>query len=186
MAVMSEYLWFVIVGAFVAFAFGWGNGANDLANGFATSVGSKTLTMGQAVMIAIVFDFLGAILLGRVVTSTIASGVADINAFIGNPEVYAYGMICACTAGSFWLAVASRIGVNVSGTHFIEKPEAYIQELNTLFALLQENTILTIGQNDVFDGSVTCNSNVTAAITAGTLVPCMAPKLAGAGTEFIM
>ncbi|BFI29884.1 solute carrier family 20 (sodium-dependent phosphate transporter) [Marchantia polymorpha subsp. ruderalis] len=119
MAVMSEYLWFVIVGAFVAFAFGWGNGANDLANGFATSVGSKTLTMGQAVMIAIVFDFLGAILLGRVVTSTIASGVADINAFIGNPEVYAYGMICACTAGSFWLAVASRIGVNVSGTHFI-------------------------------------------------------------------
>lgn len=71
--------------------------------------------------IAIVFDFLGAILLGRVVTSTIASGVADINAFIGNPEVYAYGMICACTAGSFWLAVASRIGVNVSGTHFIGK-----------------------------------------------------------------
>ncbi|BBN07363.1 hypothetical protein Mp_4g03210 [Marchantia polymorpha subsp. ruderalis] len=50
MAVMSEYLWFVIVGAFVAFAFGWGNGANDLANGFATSVGSKTLTMGQAVL----------------------------------------------------------------------------------------------------------------------------------------
>ncbi|BBN07151.1 solute carrier family 20 (sodium-dependent phosphate transporter) [Marchantia polymorpha subsp. ruderalis] len=119
MAAMPEYLWFVIVGAFVAFAFGWGNGANDLANGFATSVGSKTLTMGQAVLIAIVFDFLGAILLGRVVTSTIASGVADLNSFLGNPEVYAYGMICACTAGSFWLAVASRIGVNVSGTHFI-------------------------------------------------------------------
>ncbi|BBN07402.1 solute carrier family 20 (sodium-dependent phosphate transporter) [Marchantia polymorpha subsp. ruderalis] len=119
MAVMSEYLWFVIVGAFVAFAFGWGNGANDLANGFATSVGSKTLTMGQAVLIAVVFDFLGAILLGRVVTSTIASGVADLNSFLGNPEVYAYGMICACTAGSFWLAVASRVGINVSGTHFI-------------------------------------------------------------------
>lgn len=71
----------------------------------------------QCLQIAILFDFLVAILLGRVVTSTIASGVADLNSFLGNPEVYAYGMIC--TAGSFWLSVASRIGVNVSGTHFI-------------------------------------------------------------------
>ncbi|KAG0557498.1 hypothetical protein M758_11G131600 [Ceratodon purpureus] len=117
--VLPEYLWFVVIGAFVAFGFGWGNGANDLANGFATSVGSRTLTMKQAVLIAIVFDFLGAMLLGRVVTNTIANGVADINSFSANPEVYAYGMICACAAGTFWIAVASRLGVNVSGTHFI-------------------------------------------------------------------
>ncbi|XP_024360721.1 uncharacterized protein [Physcomitrium patens] len=118
-AALPEYLWFVVIGAFAAFGFGWGNGANDLANGFATSVGSKTLTMKQAVLIAIVFDFLGAMLLGRVVTNTIASGVADINSFSANPEVYAYGMICACIAGTIWIAVASKIGVNVSGTHFI-------------------------------------------------------------------
>lgn len=68
---------------------------------------------------AVVFDFLRAMLLGRVVTSTIASGVADINSFTANPELYAYGMICACAAGTFWIAVASRMGVNVSGTHFI-------------------------------------------------------------------
>ena len=71
--------------------------------------------------IAIVFDFAGAMLLGRVVT---ANDVADMNSFSANPEVYAYGMICACTAGTFWLAVASRMGVNVSGTHFISMPIA--------------------------------------------------------------
>lgn len=79
-----------------------------------------TITLQCAfVQIAIVFDFLGAMLLGRVVTNTIASGVADINSFSANPEVYAYGMICACIAGTIWIAVASKIGVNVSGTHFI-------------------------------------------------------------------
>jgi len=83
-----------------------------------------------------VFDFLGAMLLGRVVTNTIASGVADINSFTANPEVYAYGMICACTAGFFWIAVASRLGVNVSGTHFIGEYYSFnLQKLNSFLEL---------------------------------------------------
>ncbi|KAL2609408.1 hypothetical protein R1flu_027981 [Riccia fluitans] len=117
--VMHEYLWLVVVGAFLAFAFGWGTGANDVANAFGTSVGSKTLTLRQSVIIAAIFEFTGAMLLGRVSTTILASGIADITAFEDHPEVYAYGMVCALFIGSLWLVFTSYWGLNVSSTHTI-------------------------------------------------------------------
>jgi len=54
-----------------------------------TSVGAKTLTMAQAVLIAGIFEFVGAIVLGRVSTATIAGGIADIKEFKDEPYVYA-------------------------------------------------------------------------------------------------
>ncbi|BBN09461.1 solute carrier family 20 (sodium-dependent phosphate transporter) [Marchantia polymorpha subsp. ruderalis] len=119
MAVLEEYLWLVVVGALVAFGFGYGTGANDVANAFGTSVGSKTLTLRQAVIIASIFEFAGALLLGRVSTNTIASGIADINSFTRDPEVYAYGMVCALGVGTIWLLITSYLGLNVSSTHSI-------------------------------------------------------------------
>ncbi|BBN09031.1 solute carrier family 20 (sodium-dependent phosphate transporter) [Marchantia polymorpha subsp. ruderalis] len=119
MAVLDEYLWLVVVGAIVAFGFGWGTGANDVANAFGTSVGSKTLTLRQAVIIASIFEFAGALLLGRVSTNTIASGIADIESFNRDPEVYAYGMVCALGIGTVWLIITSYWGFNVSSTHSI-------------------------------------------------------------------
>ncbi|KAK9823293.1 hypothetical protein WJX72_001659 [[Myrmecia] bisecta] len=91
----------------------------DVANAFATSVGARTLTLRQAVIIAAIFEFAGALLLGRVSTATIAGGIADINSFTRYPEVYAYGMVCALLVGTFWLAYASWAGLNVSSTHSI-------------------------------------------------------------------
>ncbi|PTQ38021.1 hypothetical protein MARPO_0054s0122 [Marchantia polymorpha] len=119
MAVLDEYKWLVVMGAFVAFGFAWGTGANDVANAFGTSVGSKTLTLRQAVLIASVFEFAGALLLGRVSTNTIASGIANIDAFTRDPEVYAYGMVCALAVGTIWLIMTSYWGLNVSSTHCI-------------------------------------------------------------------
>jgi solute carrier family 20 (sodium-dependent phosphate transporter) len=114
-----RYTWFIVVGAFAAFAFGFATGSNDVANAFATSVGSKTLTMRQAVLIAAVFEFVGALVLGRVSTSVIAKGVADVKAFKNDPEVYAYGMICALSVGAIWQLWASWAGYNVSATQSI-------------------------------------------------------------------
>ncbi|PNH03788.1 Phosphate-repressible phosphate permease [Tetrabaena socialis] len=102
-----------------AFAFGWGTGSNDVANAFGTSVGAKTLTLKQAVVIAIVFEFTGALVLGRVSTSTIAAGIANISFFQREPEIYAYGMICALAVGFVWQAGASFYELNVSATHSI-------------------------------------------------------------------
>eukprot|EP00879_Flechtneria_rotunda_P006676 GHRR01007016.1.p1 GENE.GHRR01007016.1~~GHRR01007016.1.p1 ORF type:complete len:614 (+),score=157.23 GHRR01007016.1:344-2185(+) len=116
---MPSYLWLVVVGAFAAFGFGWGTGANDVANAFGTSVGAKTITLRQAVIIAAIFEFGGAMLLGRVVTATISGGIADPSVFASQPEIYAYGMVCALTVGFLWQGWASYVGLNVSATHSI-------------------------------------------------------------------
>lgn len=60
-------------------------------------------------------------MLGRVSTNTIAGGIADINSFLNDPEVYAYGMICALLVGTIWQGLASMMGVNVSATHSISE-----------------------------------------------------------------
>ena len=69
--------------------------------------------------IAAVFEFAGALLLVRVSTNVIAGGIADINAFLGSPEAYAYGMVCALGVGTLWLIFTSWLGLNVSSTHSI-------------------------------------------------------------------
>lgn len=71
--------------------------------------------------IAAVFEFTGALLLGRVSTNTIAGGIADISAFAANPEVYAYGMVCALTVGTIWQVFSSYMGLNTSATHTISE-----------------------------------------------------------------
>lgn len=71
--------------------------------------------------IAAVFEFTGALVLGRVSTNTIAGGIADIGAFEANPEVYAYGMVCALTVGTIWQVLSSYLGLNTSATHTISE-----------------------------------------------------------------
>lgn len=112
-------MWMFVVGSLGAFGFGWGTGANDVGNAFGTSVGAKTLTMKQAVVLAAIFEFTGALVLGRVSTDTIAGGIADIQKFKSNPLVYAYGMMWNLVVGTIWLAFTSYKGWNVSSTHSI-------------------------------------------------------------------
>jgi len=109
----------VVCGSFAAFTYGFGTGSNDVANAFGTSVGAKTLTLRQAVLVAAVFEFVGAMVLGRVSTATIAGGIADIVAFQREPEFYAYGMLCALTIASVWQILSSYLSLNTSSTHSI-------------------------------------------------------------------
>src|SRR5690606_9527489 len=107
----------------LAAAFGlfmaWGIGANDVANAMATSVGSKALTIKQAILVAACFEFAGAFLAGGQVTSTIRKGIIDASHVNDNPELLIFGMLAALLAAAVWLLIASRKGWPVSTTHSI-------------------------------------------------------------------
>ena len=109
----------LISSAMLGFFTAYGVGANDVANAMGTSVGSKVLTIKQAVLVAAVFEFLGAFLAGGGVTQTIRKGVIDPALFEGNLEVLIYGMLSALFAAGTWLLVASLRGWPVSTTHTI-------------------------------------------------------------------
>jgi PiT family inorganic phosphate transporter len=97
----------------------WGIGANDVANAMGTSVGSKALTLKQAIVIAAVFEFAGAVLAGGQVTATVRKGIVDPQLLAATPELLVYGMLASLLAAAVWLLIASRFGWPVSTTHSI-------------------------------------------------------------------
>ena len=111
-------IFLVLAGCFGLFM-AWGIGANDVANAMATSVGSKALTLKQAVIIAAIFEFAGAFLAGGQVTSTIRKGIIDSSLLAGSPELLVYGMLAALLAAGLWLLIATQYGLPVSTTHSI-------------------------------------------------------------------
>ena len=105
----------IVFGVFMA----WGIGANDVANAMGTSVGSGAVTIKQAVIIAVIFEFSGAILAGGEVTATIRKGILDTELFINDPHLLVYGMLASLLAAGTWLLIASSLGWPVSTTHSI-------------------------------------------------------------------
>jgi len=114
----AQYIYIGLAAAFGLFM-AWGIGANDVANAMATSVGSKALTIKQAILVAAIFEFAGAVLAGGAVTSTIRKGIVDADQLSGTPELLVYGMLAALLAAGTWLLIASRRGWPVSTTHSI-------------------------------------------------------------------
>jgi len=110
---------FIILACVFGFFMAWGVGANDVANAMGTSVGSRALTIRQAVIIAAVFEFAGAWLAGGQVTQTIRSGMVDPNLMAGTPELLVFGMLASLLAAGTWLLIASHFGWPVSTTHSI-------------------------------------------------------------------
>ena len=110
---------YIVLAALFGLFMAWGIGANDVANAMATSVGSKALTIKQAILVAAVFEFLGAVLAGGEVTSTIRKGIVDAELLAGTPELLVYGMLAALLAAGTWLLIASQKGWPVSTTHSI-------------------------------------------------------------------
>lgn len=120
MDIISTYnLTLILLAAAFAFFMAWGIGANDVANAMGTSVGSKALTIKQAIIVAMIFEFAGAYLAGGEVTSTIRKGIIDSAYFVDAPELLVFGMIGSLLAAGVWLLIASYLGWPVSTTHSI-------------------------------------------------------------------
>ena len=104
----------------------WNIGANDVANAMGTSVGSRALTLKQAVVIAAIFEFAGAFFAGDAVTKTVRKGIltvpfndAGVVADTVLSQDIALGFIAAMMAAATWLTIATRLGLPVSTTHSI-------------------------------------------------------------------
>ncbi|WP_027966457.1 inorganic phosphate transporter [Halomonas halocynthiae] len=120
MSIIAQYgevfIWMAcIFGFFMA----WGVGANDVANAMGTSVGSRAITIRQAIVIAVIFEFLGAWLAGGQVTETIRKGIIDPSLLENDPQLLVYGMLASLLAAGSWLLLASMRGWPVSTTHSI-------------------------------------------------------------------
>ena len=104
------------------FYMAWNIGANDVANAMGTSVGSRSLTLRQAVIVAAVLEFAGAFFVGSHVTETVRSGIIDSTIFASDGNgamIYVYAMLAALLAAGVWLQVATFFGWPVSTTHSI-------------------------------------------------------------------
>ena len=116
---MDQGTVYITLAALFGIFMAWGIGANDVANAMATSVGSKALTIKQAIIVAAIFEFLGAVLAGGEVTDTVRKGIVDTSLPGFTPQLLVYGMLAALLAAGTWLFIASRNGWPVSTTHSI-------------------------------------------------------------------
>ena len=101
----------------IGFYMAWNIGANDVSNAMGTSVGSGALTLKRAVIIAAIFEFSGAFLVGSNVSETMQRGLIDTDMFLTEPIILILGMCAALFGTSIWLQIASYFGWPVSTTH---------------------------------------------------------------------
>ena len=109
----------VLLSIAVAFCFfmTWGVGANDLANVMSTTMGSKAITVRQAMLIAIIFEFAGAFIGGSGVTETMRDGIINSSELSSQPLIMIEGMLSVLLACTVWMNLASYLGVPVSITN---------------------------------------------------------------------
>ncbi|MBN9226788.1 MULTISPECIES: inorganic phosphate transporter [Legionella] len=114
---MDYSIIYLFVAIILCFMMTWGVGANDLANVMSTTMGSKAVTVRQAMLIAIIFEFAGAFLGGTGVTETMRDGIINSSELSGQPLILIEGMLGVLLACTIWMNLASYLGVPVSITN---------------------------------------------------------------------
>ncbi|EGW35109.1 phosphate permease PHO89 [Spathaspora passalidarum NRRL Y-27907] len=116
---LHQFDYIFAIAMIFAFLDAWNIGANDVANSFASSVSSRSLKYWQAMILAAIMEFLGAVLVGSRVSDTIRNKIVDVSVYEKEPAVLMLTMSCALIGSSTWLTIATSIGMPVSTTHSI-------------------------------------------------------------------
>ncbi|GAA5954705.1 hypothetical protein JCM8115_004665 [Rhodotorula mucilaginosa] len=119
MPIQHQWDYLMAIGTMFALLDAYNIGANDVANSFATSVASKSLTMKQAALAASVMEFAGAVAVGARTADTIKSGIISASAFEGNAGVQLLAFVCAIVVSGTWLMICTRLSWPVSTTYSI-------------------------------------------------------------------
>lgn len=119
MGSLHQFDYIFAIGMIFAFLDAWNIGANDVANSFASSISSRSLKYWQAMILAALCEFLGAVLVGNKVSDTIRNKIVSVEVFNNEPAVLMLTMACALVGSSLWLTFATAIGMPVSTTHSI-------------------------------------------------------------------
>ncbi|KAH7039842.1 phosphate-repressible phosphate permease [Microdochium trichocladiopsis] len=115
--VLHQYDYIFAIGTIFAFLDAYNIGANDVANSWATSVASRSLTLFQAMVGAAIMEFAGAFGVGARVADTIKTKIVSPDQYESEPAVLMLGMTCAIVGSSLWLTFCTKIGLPVSTTH---------------------------------------------------------------------
>ncbi|EEY17011.1 phosphate-repressible phosphate permease [Verticillium alfalfae VaMs.102] len=119
MPAFPQYDWILAITTIALCGSAFGNGANDVANAYATSVAARTLTMPQVGILSMITEFIGAVALGERVTGTIKNNIINIDHFAESPAVLMLVMGCSEVASASWLILATKMGMPVSTTQTI-------------------------------------------------------------------
>ncbi|WVQ77829.1 hypothetical protein IAR50_007522 [Cryptococcus sp. DSM 104548] len=119
MAALHQWDYLFAFGVLFAALDAYNIGANDVANSFATSISSRSLTLRQATCLAAICEFLGGVLAGAQVAGTIKNGIISMAAFKNNAGMELLGFVCALVASATWLMIATRKSWPVSTTYSI-------------------------------------------------------------------
>lgn len=174
MAILHQYDYLLAIGTIFAFLDAWNIGANDVANSWASSVSSRSLTYFQAMCGASVLEFAGAVGVGGRVADTIRTKIVDVSSFDEAPGLLMLGMVCAILASSLYLTICTKIGMPVSTTHSILGGV-----LGMGFGALGSSGVIWVGYDD--NGAVVIKEGVIQVFLAWIIAPVLS-GVAGAIT----
>jgi PiT family inorganic phosphate transporter len=109
---VSPELVAVLAVIFVALAFDYTNGFHDAANAIATSVSTRALTPGVALLMAAIGNFIGAHF-GADVAKTVGSGLVELPTGVASLAIVFAGVVGAIT----WNLITWWFGLPSSSTH---------------------------------------------------------------------
>lgn len=117
MARLKQYNYVFAIGTFFAMLDAYNNGANDVANAWATSVSSRSVSYRQAMILGTIFEMVGAITVGARTADTIKNGIIPNNAFKGNAGVQMLAFTCALAGASIWVMWCTKHSAHVSSSY---------------------------------------------------------------------